>query len=284
MKVFYDPRQNVDGISSYSASAGKPKRFIETLLNRYPGADIQPVTPVTRDDLLLAHKKSYIDDLFALRISNGFENTDPRVPPSLLWTVGSLTDAMMHAYTEGVITCSPTSGFHHAGYDYGGGFCSVNGLIVAASRLLVERPGARVAVIDLDAHYADGSFHVLEHRPSLAKQILYLSVGAQFYGDESSGEFFSWLQHAIRAINEFKPDVIIYQAGADMSKSDNLKSGLLTDYEMCQRDRMVFHRLRAPMVFNLAGGYQDITDIRDPVIDIHMRTFDIASSAPERIS
>jgi len=252
-------------------------------MRNYPDASVLPVTPVTQEDLLIAHDPQYISDLFSLKISNGFENTDPRVPPSLLWTVGSLTTAVFHAHKEGVIACSPTSGYHHSGYGYGGGFCSVNGLMVAAGLFIATNPDARVACIDLDAHFSDGTFDVLKHKPDLAKQVLNISVGAKFYGDEESHQFFTWLQSAIREVNMFDPDVVIYQAGADMSTHDNLQSGMLTDYEMCQRDRMVMHRIRAPLVMVLAGGYQDITPTRDPVIDIHLRTLAIADSAPERI-
>ena len=33
------------------------------------------------------------------------------------------------------IACSPSSGFHHAGFDYNGAFCTFNGLLVAVQAL-----------------------------------------------------------------------------------------------------------------------------------------------------
>jgi acetoin utilization deacetylase AcuC-like enzyme len=281
--IFYDQRQNVDGVDSFSSSAGKPKRFIDAALRRSGGCDIRPVTPVNRDDLLIAHKPDHIDGVFTGTALNGFDSSDERVPESCLWTCGSMATATLAAYEMSCITCSPTSGFHHASYSYGSNaYCTFNGLMVAAGKFIEVHPDARIAVIDCDNHRGDGTEDVLKHKPDLAKHILHLTAGAHFYGDEPSHEFFTWLQSAIREINMFDPHVVLYQAGGDQAKFDPL-GGLLTDYELCQRDRMVFTRIRAPICWNLAGGYQDITPTRDPVIDIHLRTLAIADSAPERI-
>jgi len=282
IKIFYDPRQNVDGIDSFSPSAGKPRRFVEAVMRRYPDTSVMPVEPVTRQDLLIAHKPEHVDGVFDGTILNGFETRDKRVPESCLWTVGSMTTATLAAYESNAITCSPTSGFHHACYAESGGFCTFNGLMVAAGKFIEANPDSRVAIIDLDMHAGNGTRSVLGHKPDLAKRVFCKSSGEYFYGGEPSHEFFTWLQSAIRNINIFDPHVVLYQAGADQAKNDPL-GGLLTDYELCQRDRMVFNRIRAPICWNLAGGYQARTSDRDPVIDIHLRTLAIADSAPERI-
>lgn len=41
-------------------------------------------------------------------------------------------------YPDGSISCSPSSGFHHAHYDRNHGFCTFNGLIVAARKVSDE--------------------------------------------------------------------------------------------------------------------------------------------------
>jgi len=57
---------------------------------------------------------------------------------------------------------SLSSGLHHAAVARGSGFCSVNGLVVAAVHA-VERYGAQVTVLDVDAHAGGGTDALLRH-------------------------------------------------------------------------------------------------------------------------
>jgi acetoin utilization deacetylase AcuC-like enzyme len=79
-----------------------------------------------------ATKPRYVRDVLSLRTSNGFGTVSEAVAESLRWTSGSFVAAAMHAWRSGRIACSPTSGFHHAKYASGGGFCTFNGLMLAA--------------------------------------------------------------------------------------------------------------------------------------------------------
>ena len=68
---------------------------------------------------------------------NGFGNYNREITNSLRYTVGSIVGATIHVLrtpgsTDSRVAVSPTSGFHHAGYDFGGGFCTFNGLMIAA--------------------------------------------------------------------------------------------------------------------------------------------------------
>jgi acetoin utilization deacetylase AcuC-like enzyme len=285
--IFYDARMSVD-TTSYSQSASKPKRFVELMAHydfRGYGPDsLGPVSPITKDDLYLVHKKDHVDSIFSLRAPNGFENCDPLLPDSTLWTIGSLLSASRYAMQHPAApVCSPTSGFHHSGYSIGsGGFCTFNGLMVVAARLINETPGFKVAVLDLDAHEGNGSVDILKHFPKLAKQVLHLSSGAHFCGDnpkQEALEFQAWLHEAIKDINHFKPDLVLYQAGADAWIKDALGSGYLAQEELRQRDQDVFDGVLAPIVWNLAGGYTKTpatTIFNDPVLAIHRATLNAA--------
>ena len=70
-------------------------------------------------------------------------------------------------------------------------------------------------------------------------------------------------------------DLVLYQAGADPHVNDPLGGWLTTD-ELRRRDAIVFERLRAlgvPVVWNLAGGYQQERDGTIPrVLEIHDNT------------
>ena len=174
---FYDPRQSVPGLDSFSPSAGKPARFMALADHHYRTTPVLPVIPVTREDLCLVHDRDYVDGVFAGTIDNGFGNRDPRVPESCLWTVGSLVTAALYAPTTPLAVCSPTSGFHHAGYAHGGGYCTFNGLMVAAAKFIQAHPGAKVGILDCDFHYGDGTADILRRKPELAKHVVHHTSG-----------------------------------------------------------------------------------------------------------
>ena len=281
--VFYDPRMNVTGLDSFSPSAAKPARFVE-LLQHYNYRDyndlmLGPVTPVAWGDLALVHSQAYIDGVFKGIILNGFECRDARVPESCLWTIGSLLAAARHAILHPARpTCSPTSGFHHAGYTFGGGFCTFNGLMVVAAKLAKETPGLKVAILDCDMHFGDGTADILR-QVHYDKIVLHLTAGKYFHGDDPQSdalEFNIWLGHSIDKINAFKPDLVLYQAGADPHVNDPL-GGFLTDDELRERDQEVFDSILAPIAYCHAGGYQPATTIfNDPVLAIHRATLSAA--------
>ena len=273
--VFYDPRQSISDVNSFSPSAGKPARFMEALQSQAICHDIMPVVPATREDLYLVHDRQYVNEIFAGVQNNGFENNDPRVPQACLWTVGSMVSAVAYASRAMGPVCSPSSGFHHAGYGWGGGYCTFNGLMVAAAKFILANPQAKVGILDLDWHYGDGTDNILKNKPALAKRVLNLSSGKYFFdSNDDVSEFWAWLQGAILELNRFDCDVVIYQAGADMHIKDPL-GGLLNEAEMARRDRIVFREINASLVFNLAGGYRgdkSSDGLGNPVLRTHLNT------------
>ena len=138
MKVFYRPEQTARNISTFSPSAEKPAQVVRDWLQRglIQESDVLSFEPVTRTDLKRAHDAAFVDGVLDLSIDNGFGNRNAQVAASLPYTSGSLLAAARHAleYRENV--CSPTSGFHHAGYNSAEGFCTFNGLMVTALALL----------------------------------------------------------------------------------------------------------------------------------------------------
>lgn len=277
--IFYDPRQNVACLDSFSKSAGKPALFVERMQGIYGNAyigDLGVVEPLTLKDLHRVHAQSYVDSVFAGTENNGFGNKDPRVPESCLWTAGSLLAAARWALAHPAIpACSPTSGFHHAGYDFGSGYCTFNGIMAVVAKLLSENPALKIGILDCDMHYGNGTADILEK--SSFSNVIHRTAGEYFLGDDvgsESLEFFAWLNYSIDELNAFGCDLVIYQAGADQHVDDPL-GGILNTVEMAQRDRIVFRGVRAGIAWNLAGGYQKgKTDdlFADPVIKLHWMT------------
>ena len=76
-----------------------------------------------------------------------------------------------------------------------------------------------------------------------------------------------------------KPDLLLYQAGADPLKEDPYSPLALSHADLLERDRRVFafaRRHGIPTAWVLAGGYtQDITK----VVEVHLNTFRAAAMA-----
>lgn len=143
-------------------------------------------------------------------------------------TVGSFMAAAEETAVNGNVACSPTSGFHHAGFDYGRGYCTINGLMAATCRMLTRKWD--VGIVDCDAHYGDGTANILTHKG------LHDRVYHWTYGRDHSGSF-QWdrFERRIRNfmeqfLNETEPArrMVLYQAGADVHVDDEVDPGFRT--------------------------------------------------------
>ncbi|MCX7960067.1 MAG: hypothetical protein N2653_00640, partial [Burkholderiales bacterium] len=191
----------------------------------------------------------------------------PEVARSLPWTSGAMLSAARKAIANGQVAIAPCSGFHHAGWAHAGGYCTFNGLVVAAQVLLREGLVRRVGILDFDQHWGDGTEDIIE--TLRLRAIVHYSAGAE-YGERRQAKRF--LEAIPEIVSRFAGcDAILYQAGADPHVEDPLGGWLTTD-ELYLRDRRVFEAaraLRVPVAWNLAGGYQK--PLRK-VLDIHDNT------------
>jgi len=273
--VFYDPRQTVVDDIGLSPSARKPAEVVASWQRLgAPIALIEP-TPATVGDFMQAHDPAYVRGVLKGEIANGFGNTRMDVARSLPWTTGSLLSAASHAVQTGQPSASPTSGFHHARYRQGGGYCTFNGLMVTALALRKRGLVARVGILDLDMHYGNGTDDIIEHFG--IDWITHYSFGGDHVERASSEE---WLGRLPEIVQSFVGcGVILYQAGADPHVDDPL-GGTLTTEQLARRDRIVFENVRAlgiPVAWVLAGGYQKplrrVLDIHDNTMRACMAAF-----------
>lgn len=275
LPVFFRPEQVALNADSYSPSAAKPQQVVDDWLQRGKDIEIHSFEPVSRFDFYLAHDKAYVDGVLNLDIPNGFNNHSPEVAASLPYTTGSMLAAAEHAVLHKTHTCSPTSGFHHAEFYYGGGFCTFNGLMVTAIKLKNDGLVNKVGILDCDAHYGNGTDDIIKHRR--IDWIKHHTAGKHFRDLEDIGSnaehYFKWLKSAISDLQDC--DLILYQAGADPHINDPL-GGMLETPQMFHRDRIIFERLHdKPLAWNLAGGYRrDSNGGIEPVLSTHRNTID----------
>ena len=269
------------------------------------GVKVEAPAPIAVDDLLRVHTAAYVD---AVRTGEPRELAEsqkfpwsPALWPSVLLTNGGLLAAATRALDDGV-AAAIASGFHHSHADHGEGFCTFNGLVVAAEALRAAGRVQRVAVLDLDLHYGNGTASLCATRPWLTNCSIYGNDYFQnkpyrdveirrhedgpnhvsFALPNGSGRavLFETLERGIAALLAAGlPDLVLYQAGADPYREDPYSPLDLDHDDLRERDRLVFAWARKqglPIAWVLAGGY---TPDVSKVVDVHVGTFDAAQSA-----
>ncbi len=264
-------------------------------------ADVRLVgpSPVTLEDLRRVHAAEYIAAVQTGRPRPLAESQ--RFPwsaelfPSVCLTSGGCLAAVRQALLDGV-SAALVSGFHHACAANGGGFCTFNGLIVAFDALVAAGEIRTAAVLDMDLHYGNGTAQLASSRPHLFALSLY---GEDYWDDYSlrdvterrhvDGEnhrsfalpencdratMLRMMEDALPLIADRKPDLLLYQAGADPYFEDPYSPLALDHDDLLARDRRVFEFAKAhaiPVAWVLAGGY---TSDVSKVVRVHLNTFE----------
>ncbi len=271
----------------------------DRILARGLPAQLAAPPPATDEDLLRVHTPEYVNAIAtgeprALAESQKFP-WSAGLAASVRLTNGAAIAAVSAALDEGV-ACALASGYHHAHADHGEGFCTFNGLVVALASARAAGRIARALVVDLDVHYGNGTASLLALRP----EIHALSIYGSWYEDNrassdvttkraadtensrsiavpngSSGDaYVAIIEGALGpAIERARPDIILYQAGADPYREDPYSPLDVGLEDLAQRDAHVFAAARAsgiPIAWVLAGGYtKDVSK----VVEVHANTF-----------
>ena len=142
--VFYSEAMTA-ATKSFSPSAAKPRAVLESW----------KTLPFDRRDRAFAGRQgglrartrpALVDGVLSGTIRNGFGNTDGTVSRSLPFTNGTMLAAAREAIRNTQVAVAPCSGFHHARYGSAAGFCTFNGLMVAALALQAYGEATRVGI------------------------------------------------------------------------------------------------------------------------------------------
>jgi acetoin utilization deacetylase AcuC-like enzyme len=273
MRVVYSESMNAPA-QGYSPSAAKPAAVMAAWLAQWPGLEVRPPVPATREDFCRAHAPEFVDSVLELRCANGFGTRSPQVAASLPLTSGALVTAARWALEVRGSVAAPVSGFHHASWDEAVAFCTFNGLMVTALALQAERPGLRVGILDYDYHYGNGTDDIL--RKVGGDGIEHVTAGRDWHSGADPRAFLENIPKDLACFADC--DIVLYQAGADPHIDDPL-GGFLTTPQLAMRDWRVFSGLRAggiPVAWDLAGGYQEPLS---RVVTVHVNTMRAAIEA-----
>jgi len=257
------------------------------------GLELVEAPSATDTQILYAHDPGYL-----VKVIQGTLSAQEQKEIGFPWSrqmversrrsAGATLAAAKIALKDG-IAANLAGGTHHAYRDRGSGFCVFNDSVIAARTLQKELdPNLRIAIIDLDVHQGNGTASILKNDTSIftlsihgennfpfSKEVSDFDVGlADGCNDQT------YLQVLSEALNflssDFKPNFIIYLAGADPHEEDRLGRLKISKEGMRLRDETVFQYgldRHIPIAFSMAGGYgKEISS----TVDIHLQTIQTA--------
>jgi acetoin utilization deacetylase AcuC-like enzyme len=294
--VVWSPLYEVD-IGPHVFPTAKYRLVRQRLLERgtVPASDFVQPAAASEEALARVHTAEYLrkidrgdftdDELRRLEVP-----FSPELAAASRLCCGGTIATAESALSEGVAV-HLGGGFHHAFPDHGEGFCLLNDVAVAAADVLRVGRVERVLVVDLDVHHGNGTAAIFARDPrvftfSMHQQNNYpaekprsdLDVGLP---DRTGDRVYLDLlaHHLPKILEEHRPQLVLYLAGADPYREDQLGGLSLTREGLRLRDRIVLDASRAAgagVAITLAGGYARRTA---DTVEIHASTVEEAAAA-----
>ncbi|XP_076094848.1 histone deacetylase 11-like isoform X2 [Mytilus galloprovincialis] len=251
--IVYTNQYNINAFGMqklHPFDAGKWGRVFQMLKEAGMLSETDVVTPkeATPQDLLVVHTQKYLDNL---TWSSVVARITEVVPVALVpnFILQKILLKPLRFQTGGTILATKLAvekgwainiggGFHHAHGEDGGGFCVYADITLAIKFLMASDPKIKKAmIIDLDAHQGNG--HERDFLNDDSVYILDIYNGAIYPRDlkakaaikkranclhhTKDEEYLEKVKSTIdEALNEFEPDIIVYNAGTDILKGDPL--------------------------------------------------------------
>jgi len=242
--------------------------------------------------ILLTHEENYWHQLRDLTLPakeqrrTGFPLSAKLVEREIRIARGTIDGC--HYAKEFGVAFNVAGGTHHAGTNWGEGFCLLNDQAIAANYLLDKNLASSILIIDLDVHQGNGTAQIFENNPAVFTFSIHGANNFPFRKEKSDldlalpdgtgdEEYLALLKDTLpRLISQQKTDFIFYLAGVDVLASDKLGKMALTKTGCKNRDRFVFEQCLAhkiPVQVSMGGGYSP--DIKD-IVEAHCNTFRVA--------
>jgi acetoin utilization deacetylase AcuC-like enzyme len=286
MKLYYSPTYCS---ASYAFDTTRKAAWIAEFLASSPvdGVEVVEPQPLSVETVCETHSEEYVRAIetgepWSVASSQGFRWCRSLLP-AMLSSNGGVVAAVKSALEDGVAG-SLSSGLHHARRNYGLGFCTFNGLAIAAKQA-IKLGCENVMILDLDAHGGGGTASLI----SGEVRICHLDLVVDPFDvhrdsvDLSSRPACDYLTVLSETLKCFTPSLVIYNAGMDVVEGDCGPLGLgYTSEFVRQRERIVFDwasRAGVPIAFVMAGGYTSRDRTRGQLVADHLATIRAASEA-----
>ena len=186
-----------------------------------------------------------------------------------LYSIGASIEGAKMALSCG-LAGQISGGYHHSYPDHGSGFCIFNDLVIAARELIDKQLCKKVIILDLDVHQGDGtavcaapfndvitvSLHCEQNFPS---QKQYSDYDFSIDKHAQNDTYLTLLEQCLMAIRIEQPDIVLYNAGADIFSGDELGYFDVSLEGVKQRDFRVVQFCKeheVPLFTVSGGGYQ----------------------------
>jgi acetoin utilization deacetylase AcuC-like enzyme len=285
------------------------ERLLETRLAT--PTDFVSCDPISVEDLARVHDSGFLDRLLNGTLSQAeirqmeLPYSRALVDATMSGCGGTLAAARLALKNGVAITIG--GGFHHAFPAHGEGFCMLHDVAVALRRLKTDGAIRRALVVDLDVHHGNGtaaifppasaeiatreklsggtltgpvqpspdgiftvSLHQWNNYPAIKPPS---SLDGHLEDGTGDDAYLEILELALaKAFESLKPDLMVYIAGADPYREDQLGGLALSIDGLLERDTHVFRAAQAhsvPVVSVYAGGYARKLD---DTVTIHSNT------------
>jgi len=237
----------------------------------------------TEEQLARVHPVEYVRAIRELAPKQGTVHLDPDTamnPWSLqaaLRAAGAAVLAVDLTLTGKAKTafCAVRPPGHHACRARSMGFCIFNNVAVAARHALRAHGLERVAIIDFDVHHGNGTEDIFEGDPQVLMASTFQHPFYPYSGTEDpaanmfnvplvAGAGSRELREAVTetwlpALDDFKPELILFSAGFDAHAEDDMAMLRFTDADYAwvtsQMKQVAERHARGRMVSMLEGGY-----------------------------
>lgn len=266
---------------------------LRNLVAKVAGIELLEAPAASDTQILYAHDPQYLINIIQGNLSPleqreiGFPWSEKMVERSRR-SAGATVAACKTAISEGVAV-NLAGGTHHAYRDMGSGFCVFNDSAIAARALQKEvSPNLKIAIIDLDVHQGNGTASILQQDSSIFTLSIHGENNFPFKKESSDldigladacedREYLHALENGLEQLNaRFRPDSLIFLAGADPHEGDRLGRLHISSEGMRLRDEMVLQYAldrNLPIALSMAGGYgKEI----ESTIQIHFQTIKTA--------
>jgi acetoin utilization deacetylase AcuC-like enzyme len=248
--------------------------------------------PLEEEVILLTHDKTYWERLRDLSLSakeerrTGFPLTSKLVEREIRIAKGTI-DGCHFAFDNG-IAFNVAGGTHHAGTNWGEGFCLLNDQAIAANYLLNNKLVKNILIIDLDVHQGNGTAEIFKNNEKVFTFSMHGEKNFPFHKEKSDldigladgcedDEYLQILNNNLpKLFEEQEPEFVFYLSGVDILATDKLGKLALTKPGCKERDLTVLKLCKQnniPVQVSMGGGYSPM--IGD-IVDAHCNTFKVA--------
>jgi acetoin utilization deacetylase AcuC-like enzyme len=240
--------------------------------------------------ILLSHDRGYWEQLRDLSLPAreqrriGFPLNAQLLEREMRIAQGTI-DGAIYAKANG-IAFNVAGGTHHAGSNWGEGFCLLNDQTIAANYLLNAGLASRILIIDLDVHQGNGTAEIFYNEDRVFTFSMHGDKNFPFRKERSDLDialedgltdegFLMKLEETLPLLLAHQPDFVFYLSGVDVLESDKLGKLALSKEGCKARDRKVLQFCKdhsLPVQVSMGGGYSP--NIKD-IVDAHCNTFKI---------